>query len=388
MRILRLSLAVAGSAAVAATLAFVALGGTGERSGSANAATQEKQPSALPVPVAAVVKKSVPVYVDYVATAEAIRRVNLQAKVTGYLLALGAADGADVKAGDLLYRIDPRDYQAVLDQARAQAQRDAAQREYAETNAYRNEYLSKKGDVSIAVSQQSTSTLHQADAAIISDRAAIEGAQLNVAYTEIRAPFAGRLGRSQVHEGALISAAGTQLNTLVQLDPIYVSFNPPETDLAAIVKAQSLAPVEAEVTIGNDLMPRFSGTLTFLDNTVDRTTGTITARATIANPAQTLLPGQYARVRLHVGEQPGALLVPQVAVGSSQVGRFVYIVGKDNKAEQRMVTLGRVVGPLVVVGKGVSEGDPVIVGNLQKVGPGTMVLREPAAAGGQPPPSN
>jgi multidrug efflux system membrane fusion protein len=384
MRILRLSLGVAASTAVAATLAFVALGGTGERGGNAIAATQDKQPSGLPVPVAAVAKKSVPIYLDYVATADAIRSVSLQAKVTGYLLARGAADGDDVKVGDLLYRIDPRDYQAVLDQAKAQAQRDAAQREYAETNAYRNEYLSKKGDVAIAVYQQSASTLHQADAAIAADRAAIEAAQLNVGYAEIRAAFAGRLGRSQVHEGALISAAGTQLNTLVQLDPIYVSFNPPETDLAAIMKAQAEGPVAAKVMIGDDPMPRFSGALTFLDNTVDRTTGTITARATIANPALSLLPGQYARVRLHIGEQPGALLVPQIAVGSGQVGRFVYIVGKDQKAEQRMVTLGRTLGDLVVVEKGVSEGESVIVGNLQKIGPGAAVLPEPAAVGEQP----
>jgi multidrug efflux system membrane fusion protein len=291
------------------------------------------------VPVTAVVKKSVPIYIDYVGTAEAIRSVSFQAKVTGYLVARGAADGADVKEGDLLYRIDPRDYQATLDQAKAQSQRDAAQHDYAETNAYRNEFLSKKGDVSIAVYQQSTSALHQTDAALAADRAAIEAAQLNVSYTEIRAPFAGRFGRSLVHEGALIIAAGTQLNNLVQLDPIYVSFNPPEPDLATIINAHAAGPVAAEVMIGDDPTPRFSGTLTFLNNTVDRATGTITSRVTVANPAQRLLPGQSARVRLHIGEQHEALLVPQVAVGSNQLGRFVYVIGKDHKAEQRVVTL-------------------------------------------------
>jgi membrane fusion protein, multidrug efflux system len=382
MRVLRLSLGLAASTAMAAALAFVVLGGNAERSANAAAASQEKQSPGLRVPVAAVVKKPVPIYLEYVATAEAIRSVNLQAKVTGYLLARGAADGADVKEGELLYRIDSRDYQTVLDQAKAQAQRDAAQREYAQSTASRNEVLSKKDIVSIAVYQQSTSLLHQAEAAIVGDRAAIEAAQLNLGYTEIRAPFAGRLGRSLVHEGALISAAGTQLNSLVQLDPIYVSFNPPETDLPAIVKAQVAGPVAAEVMIGDDPTPRFSGTLMFLDNTVDRTTGSITARATVSNPMQSLLPGQYARVRLHVGDQPNALLVPQVAVGSTQLGRFVYVIGNDHKAEQRIVTLGRTVGELVVVEKGLSEGESVIVGNLQKIGPGAPVFPEPAAAGG------
>jgi multidrug efflux system membrane fusion protein len=377
----RLAIAAAGTAA-AIILAVVAIDFGAPHKPAAAASESGGQP-ALPVPVVHVVKKAVPLYLEYEASAEAIRSVTLQAKVTGYLSARGAEDGANVKEGDLLYRIDPRDYQAALDQVKAQAQRDAAQREYAEANERRNQSLSKNGDVSVDSYQQSSSTLHQVDAAIGADRAAIETAELNLGYTEIRAPFAGRLSKSLVHEGALISAAGTQLNTLVQLDPIYVTFNPPETDLAAITDAQGRGPVAADVMIGDDPTPRFSGTLSFLDNTVDRTTGTITARVTVGNPAQTLLPGEYARVRLKVGEQADALLIPQTAVGSSQLGRFVYVVGQNDTAEQRVVTLGRNVGELIVVEKGVAEGDAVIVGNLQKLGPGAPVKpMPPQGAGG------
>jgi membrane fusion protein, multidrug efflux system len=373
---IRLAIVAAGTVAVI-TLAVVGIDfGAPHKSAAATASESGGQP-ALPVPVVRVVRKAVPVYLEYVASAEAIRSVTLEAKVTGYLSARGAEDGANVEKGALLYRIDPRDYQAALDQAEAQAQRDAAQREYAEANERRNQSLSKNGDVSLDSYQQSASALHQVDAALGADRAVIETAQLNLGYTEIHAPFAGRLSKSLVHEGALISAAGTQLNTLVQLDPIYVSFNPPETDLAAITEAQTRGPVAADVMFGDDPTPRFSGTLSFLDNTVDRTTGTITARVTIANPAQTLLPGEFTRVRLKVGENTDALLVPQTAVGSSQLGRFVYVVGQNDTAEQRVVTLGRNVGDLVVVEKGVVEGNSVIVGNLQKLGPGAPVKPTP-----------
>jgi membrane fusion protein, multidrug efflux system len=379
MRFTRIKLGLAAGIAVAAVLAFLLWGGAAEHGTStARAAGEDGQNAGLPVPVATVVKKSIPVYLDYVGTAEAIRSVTLQAKVGGYLSARGAPDGADVKEGDLLYRIDPRDYQAALDQVKAQAQRDAAAQDYSRASQHRNAVLSKQGWVAQDTADQTNSTLHQAEATLAADQAAIEAAQLNLGYTELRAPFAGRLSRSLVHEGALISAAGTQLNTLVQLDPIYATFNPGERDLARIEKYRAAGPIPVEVQVGDLGTASFSGTLSFIDNAVDRNTGTITARATIANPDRSLLPGQYVHVRLRLAERPDALLVPQVALGSSQLGKFVYVVGEGNRAEQRFVTPGDSYGDLVVIEKGVREGEAVIVGNLQKLGPGAPVQPQPA----------
>ena len=373
MRKIPMTIGLIAGAAAATLIAFYSVEGVGKPSDEKTQAVGARPENALPVPVRAVVKKTVPIFLDYVGTTEAIRSVTLQAKVTGYLARHAVPDGADVKQGDLLYVLDQRDYQAALDQSKAQQARDAAALEYARARQGRNAVLSKQGWVSKDTYDQVTSSMDQAEAAVAVDRALIQTAELNLGYTEIRAPFDGRLGRSQVHEGALVTVAGTTFNTLVQLDPIYATFNPSETDLARISKAAAGGTVEAEILLSGDATPRLHGKLSFLDNNVDRATGTITARVIVDNPERTVLPGQYVRVRLHVGELDDALLVPQAAVGSSQIGKFVYVIGPDNKAEQRYVSLGPAEGDLVVVTKGVGAGDHVIVGNLQKLGPGTAV---------------
>jgi multidrug efflux system membrane fusion protein len=215
--------------------------------------------------------------------------------------------------------------------------------------------------------------MRQAEAALAMDQAAIRGAQLNLGYTEIRAPFAGRLGRNQAPIGTLVGAGGTALNNLVQLDPIYVTFNPSETDLIELNKARAAGKVEANILLPGETEPSHKGELTFVDNMVDRATGTITARATIANGDFSLLPGQYVRIQLHIREQPDALMAPQIALGSSQLGKYVYVVGEGNKVDKRLVSLGPIEGDLVTIASGVAEGDQVIIGNLQKIGPGMPI---------------
>jgi multidrug efflux system membrane fusion protein len=375
------SVIVAVAAAGVVSFSFPGIWHSAEMS-EASAAQPQGQPGAgampaMPVPVSVVAKTTVPVYLDYVGTTEAVRQVTLQAKVGGFLAQPGVADGADVHAGDLLYQIDPRDFQAALDQIKAKQQGDVAALGYARSTQARNATLSSQGVVAKDVNDEKTSQLYQAQATLIADAAAIRTAQLNLGYTEIKAPFDGRIGKSLVHEGALISAQQTELNTLVQLSPIYATFDPSENNLALIEKFRKQGDLAVDIFVAGDTTPRFTGKLLFLDNTVDRTTGTITARAIVDNPNEELLPGQYIRVRLHLTDKPDALLVPQVALNSSQMGQFVYVVGGKGTAEQRFIETGATIGENIVVNKGLADGDKVITGNLQKIGPGAPVQALP-----------
>ncbi|HKU94548.1 MAG TPA: efflux RND transporter periplasmic adaptor subunit, partial [Vineibacter sp.] len=235
---------------------------------TAAAAPQAAAMQSMSVPVTAVVKRTIPIYLDYTARTDSIRSIVLQAKVSGYILSQDAADGADVKAGDLLYRIDPRDYQAALDQVKAQLQRDMATLEYTRGSLERNSELIKTGALSKDTYAQSLSAAKQAEAAIVADRAAIQAAEINLAYTEIRAPFSGRLGRNQAPIGTLVNVGGSALNTLVQISPIYVTFTPSEGDLTLIRQAASAGPITVEVTVPGDPGPARTGAVTFIDNTV------------------------------------------------------------------------------------------------------------------------
>ena len=380
MRGLRYGINTALIVAALAGAYLLAKGEFGLSGGGAGAAPAAPGPQAMPVPVVGIVRKTVPIYLEYSARTEAIQNVTLQSKVTGYLEAQLVPDGSDVKAGDLIYRIDPSDFQAALGVAQAQLERDTAALDYLRSNLTRSNELTTSGYLAKDTFDQRASAVRQAEAALAMSRATLKTAQLNLKNTEIRAPFAGRLGRNKAPVGTMVnSAAGTALNNIVQLTPIYVTFNPSEGDLAAIQKAFAAGKVETDIILPGEEEPRHHGTLTFIDNAIDGSTGTVVVRATIDNADMTLLPGQYVRVRLHVSELPDALLIPQTALGSSQLGKYVYVIGKDNMVEQRLISLGPVDGEMVVASKGLSESDQVIAGNLQKIFPGVPVQPMTAA---------
>lgn len=341
-----------------------------------SSSTQTGEPTAsapaLPVPIATAVRTTVPIFYDYPGRTEAIKSISLRSRVTGHVLEQVVADGTDVAEGTLLYRLDSRDVRARLDQARAQSRRSEAALAYAKARLARAEQLIKSGSLTREEFDERTRAADDTAAGLLADQAAIRAAELELSHTEIRAPFAGRVGVNEAAIGALITAGTDPLNSLVQISPIYVTFTPSETDLATVQEAIANGTARTEVTVpGREAI--HAGTLTFLNNSIDSSTGAILARTTLKNDDNRLLPGQYVRVRLIVGEKPDAFLLPEVALGSSQLGRFVYVIGEGNKAEVRAVEIGPRIGDQIAVTKGLKENDRVITGNLQRVSPGTVV---------------
>lgn len=334
------------------------------------------------VSVAEVVEKSVPIYRVYTGTTASIMAIELRAQVTGYLLERKFTEGSDVALGDTLYVIDPRPFQAVLDQRKAELQQQQAILDYATTSQKRYEEAARGGAAAQERLDQAIELQATTEAAISVYEAEIEQAQINLDFTEIKAPFAGRVGRTLVHIGALVTADETSLASLVQLDPIYVYFSPPETDLLRIEARQALAPLEVTVTLPHTTTEEFGGTLNFISNTADPQTGTIAMRAVVRNPGQKLRPGQFALVRVRIAEDKNAVVVPSKAVSSTQDQRFVMVVGKDNKLEKRSVVLDRQAGSQgFVVKSGLKAGELVVVSDTAtlRVGETVAPQRVPAS---------
>ncbi len=317
---------------------------------------------------------------------EPVRVAEVRARVAGIVLSRNFEEGADVKAGDVLFRIDPAPFKAALSRAQGElAKADAA---VADAQAILKRYTPL---VKIeAVSQQdfdtATTTLKSAQAARRSAQADVETAQLNLDYATVKAPISGRIGRAQVTEGALVGQnEATAMATIQQLDPIYVDFNQPVADMLrmrAALQNGSLGQGEGasiSITIdGTD--QRRSGKLLFSDIAVDRSTGQVSVRGEFANPDVLLLPGMYVRVETQQGVDPDAILVPQRAVTRSTDGKpQVMLVGKDDVVESRAVQTGTMRGADWHIVDGLSVGDRVIVGGVSAAVPGQKVSVTPPA---------
>ncbi len=333
------------------------------------------------------VKQQVTEYLEFTGTTQALESVDLRARVEGFLDSVNFADGAMVKEGDLLFRIQSQQYEANLQEAKAQLVSDQARLSRAETEYARAKRLfqEKAGPDTDVVKWEAERDSALAGMAL--DKAKIELAELDLSYTRIIAPFSGRIGRRQVDPGNLVGAGEkTLLATIIRFDPIYVYFTMNERDLLRVIElgrhnVKNHREVPLQMAISDSSGYPFTGQLDYVDLGVDPNTGTLLLRGIFPNPKINLLPGLFVRLRAAIATRE-ALLVPERAVGVDQTGSFVLVVGDKNVVEQRSVTQGIVQDGLVAVEGKLSTEDRVIVNGLQRARPGAEVKPEEA-----PPPA-
>ena len=362
-------------------LAALGLLGAACTRGDAAAPAPERPPAA--VAVASAVERDVYVYLDEIGKTSAREVVTVRPQVSGPITAIHFSDGADVKRGDLLFTIDPRPYRAQLEAAAAALAQNEASVRLARTELARAEQLLR----SEATTQQDydarKSAVAVGEAQVRASRAAVETARLNLDYCSIRSPIDGRTGQRQVDLGNVVTAGsgGTALLVIQRLDPVYADFTVSENDLSPVQRAMAEARLVARVRLPDE--PEDGGrqgALTFVDNAVQAGTGTVRLRATLANGDRRYWPGRFVKVRLVLGTQRKAVLVPATAAQVSAKGPFVYVVRKDSTAELRPVRLGQRQAELVAIAEGVAAGEQVITGGHLAVTPGGKVqAREPGA---------
>jgi membrane fusion protein, multidrug efflux system len=342
-------------------------------------ATFERPPA--PVTVASSVAQDVPVYIDAVGKIVAREVVSIQPQVSGRITKIHFTDGADVKVGDLLFTIDPRPYQAQLHQAEANLAQAEAALNLAKVNFARVENVSDPRAVSRQDYDTKKSAVEGAEATVQQNRAALESAQLNLAYCTIRSPINGRAGQRAVDVGNVVSANSGSLLVIQRIEPIYADFTVPEGELGAVRRNMAKRTLRVEVRLPEDDAEARSGELTFLDNSIQDNTGTIKLRATLANGDRRFWPGRFAKIRLILQTQRDAVLVPASAPQLSAKGSFVYVIKPDLSAELRVVKVGQQHDELVVISDGLKAGERVVVNGQLGVTPGGKVrLVQPQSA--------
>jgi len=346
----------------------------------------------VPVLTARAERKAVPVTIPAVGTVEAISSVDIRAQVTGQLRAIHFAEGDEVQQGQPLFSLDPRPFQAALQQAQAVLARDTATLQNAQVDQTRLETLLQRGLIPREQFESQHASATALAATVEADKAAIETAQLNLQYTEIASPITGRTGSLGAHVGDLVRANDTTpLVVINQLAPVYVAFAVPGRLLADVRRYQARKPLLVTATApaaasdtGTAPAPNAGvarGGVTFIDNAVDVTTGTIRLKATFPNSDRQLWPGAFVQVTLNLMTQPDAVVVPAIAVQASQEGQYVFVVKPDRTVEVRTVKVERQQGDQMVIAAGISPGDEVVTDGQLRLTAGARVSQRGEAAG-------
>ena len=361
-----------------------------EPSWDAQAASTEvaAAPPAVPVTVTTVQPRPVHVWREVSGRFEAVDRVELRSRVAGAIQAVHFREGGLVKQGDLLFTIDPEPYRAVVDRARGAVASAEARLTLATTELDRGTALLARNTISESEVAQRKSTKASTEAELQSAKAALKLAELDLAYTEIRAPIAGRIGTLDVTVGNLVAAgpSSPSLVTLVSVDPIYASFTIDEDHLREVLSTLPandagllLEQIPVEVDASADAAP-IPGRLQLINNEIDVSTGTIRVRAVFDNPGGRLIPGQFARIRLGQAEAQERLTISERAVGTDQDKKFVFVVAADNTVSYRQIELGAAVDGERIVETGLEAGDRIVVSGLQRIRPGAVVAPQEQTA--------
>lgn len=366
------------SAALGAALALVLLL-------AACGQSQPPAPPAPPVTVATPIKREIMDLDEYVGRFIAVDAVEIRGRVSGYLESVHFTDGQIVKAGDLLFTIDRRPFKASLDQARADLARAKSQADLTAADLTRAQTLIQQKTIAEALFDQRVQAKRSADAALEAAEAAVKTAELNLEFSELRAPVTGRIGDRRVSPGNLVTGGTTGnttlLATVVSIDPIRFEFT---FDEASYLRYQRIAKESGKAQERGTQLPvelrlldeknfEHKGRIDFVDNVIDTNSGTIRGRAQFSNPNSLFTPGMFGRLRVPGSPRYTALLVPDAAIGTEQIRKFVYVVDAENIVRQKYLELGTLQGTLRVVRSGLDENDRVVVNGLMRARPGTKV---------------
>jgi multidrug efflux system membrane fusion protein len=328
----------------------------------------------VPVLAATAQQKVVPIQIRAVGNVEAYSTVSIKSQVTGVLTEAHFKEGQDVKKGQLLFTIDPRPLEAALKQAEATLARDFAQVQNWREQARRYAELVKKQYVSREQYDQIKANADAAEAVVVSDQAAVENAKVQLSYCYIYSPMNGRVGSLLVNEGNLVRVNdGAPLVVINQLTPIYVTFSVPEQNLEDIKRHMSMGKLKVDAIFPSDEGRPETGALSFVDNAVDRSTGTVKLKAEFANGARRLWPGQFVNVALTLTSQPDAVVIPSEAIQAGQDGQQVFVIKPDKTVEVRPVTVGPTNEGEAVIAKGLAPGELVVREGQFLLGPGSRV---------------